>query len=77
MIKTKSWECMGWFISVLEMVIQGRSLAMLLWQRKTTLLYTMRYIGNIPFCYLIHRETRDHRERTGTGKDVESSKALP
>ena len=38
---------------------------------------TIRYIGNIPFCYLIHSETRDHKERTGAGKNVELSKALP
>ena len=64
-------------MSLLEMIIQGRSLAMLLWQRETTLLYTMRYIGNIPFCYLIHREKRDHSRRIGIGKDIELSKALP
>ena len=63
-------------MSVLEMVIQGRLLAMLLWQRKTTLLYTMRYIGNMPLWYLIHRKTRDQRRRAGTGRDVELSKAL-
>ena len=64
-------------MSVLEMFSQARPLAMLLWQRKTKLLYTMRCIGNTPFCYLIHREIRDLRGRTGTGRDVELSKALP
>ena len=64
-------------MSVLEMVSQRRPLAMLLLQRKTKLLYTMRCMGNTPFCYLIHRETRDHKESTGTGRDVELSKALP
>ena len=63
-------------MSVLEMVIQEGLLAMLLWQRKTTLLYTMRYIGNMPLWYLIHRKTRDQRRRAGTGRDVELSKAL-
>ena len=76
MIKTKSWECMGKFMSVLEMDIQGKLLAMLLWQKKATLLYTMRYIGKTPFYYLIHRETRDHWGSTGTGKDAELNKGL-
>ena len=34
------------------------------------------YICNIPFCYLIHRKTRDHRGRRVTGKETELKKAL-
>ena len=66
-------------MSVLEMVSQGRPLAMLLWQRKTILLYAMRCTGNTPFCYLIHRETRDLRGRNPVilEEDVDLSKALP
>ena len=45
MIKTKSWECMGKCMSVLEIAVQGRSLAMLQWRRKTVLSFRMRYIG--------------------------------
>ena len=61
---------------VLGMVIQGRSLAMLKWQRKTTLSYTVGYTGNTTFCYVIHTETRDYRGRTGTGKETKLNKAL-
>ena len=55
-IKTKSGECMAYCMYVLEMVIQGRSLAILRWQRKTTLSYTITYTSNTPFCYVIHTE---------------------
>ena len=76
MVKTKSWECMAYCIYVLEMVIQGRSFAMLKWQRKIALSYTKRYAGNTPFCYIIHTETHNYRRRTGTGKETELNKAL-